>query len=466
MTTNSKGTLKVISHPGKAKASVKIVPVAASTKGEKGLETLSPEAPKGIQASTTASAFSFDEAGSNRFSLDIAPDDIDQISSEQPLTLKSNQAIAKDESLLVCYKDAATGLYVPNGFGYKVRGGAELKLIKVPDGAQPGAKDLFGAVQMLVFKFAGKIGFENPYPLLRAAWVNDDGLAEYDNGEVTQLRDKVKQAQRILLLVHGFTGDTRFMVVGQSVLKSVQAGFVDYDLVLTYDYESINTTIQDSARQLKAKLAQIGLGPDHGKTVHLVAHSLGTQVSRWFVEQEGGNKIVEQVVLLGPPNNGTSLAVVQKWLTYLVGLGLNGLLSAVSPALALAKLVHALSVVVGGVEKIDTTLDQLEPNSEFYQGLNGSPDPQVPYHVIIGDTSKVNGKGESVTLLQRLYPSISLLFAGQPNDIAISVNSAQTVATLDRTPSPSVRVVACDHLSYFSIKSSIKEIAKALASGE
>ena len=115
----------MISHPGKAKASVKIVPVAASTKGEKGLETLSPEAPKGIQASTTASAFSFDEAGSNRFSLDIAPDDIDQISSEQPLTLKSNQAIAKDESLLVCYKDAATGLYVPNGFGYKVRGGAE-----------------------------------------------------------------------------------------------------------------------------------------------------------------------------------------------------------------------------------------------------------------------------------------------------------------------------------------------------
>jgi pimeloyl-ACP methyl ester carboxylesterase len=458
--SSSQPSMKIKKQVGSGSARIEMRPFEAGAK-DIGLGAV----PSGVVSAAqidAASPFAIDESGSNRFSIPVTnPADADMISAEQPLRLKADRNIKKSESLLVCYKDPTTGLYLPNGFGVAARGGAEISLTKIPDGAQPGTKDLLGAAQMLVFKFASKLGFENPYPLLRSANVNEKGEAQYNDDSVSQLKEKVKKAKRILLLVHGFTGDTRFMVVGQAVLTS-QLNVAPYDLVLTYDYETINTTIQESALQLKNKLAEIGLVAGVDKTVHLMAHSLGTQVCRWFVEQLGGKDIVQRVVLLGSPNNGTSLAVLQKWLTYLVGLGLNGLLTVIAPGAVLAQLVHALSVLVGGVEKLDTTLDQLEPNSDFYKVLNISADPKIPYDIFIGNTKKITTQGQQAKLLQKLYPAFDVLFGGQPNDFVISVDSAQIIATLNRDPAPIVTVTQCDHISYLSTQTTLEAIAKAL----
>ena len=50
---------------------------------------------------------------------------------------------------------------------------------------------------------------------------------------------------------------------------------------------------------LRQRLESVGLGKDHGKTLHIVAHSMGGLVSRWFIEREGGKDIVNHLIHAG-----------------------------------------------------------------------------------------------------------------------------------------------------------------------
>ena len=155
-----------------------------------------------------------------------------------------------------------------------------------------------------------------------------------------------------------------------------------YDLVLTFDYENLQDPIADTARALKDRLAAVGLGPDHGKSLDVIAHSMGGLVSRWFIEREGGNRVVRRLVMLGTPNNGSPWPRVQDWATTALAVGLNELSKVAWPASVMAGLVQA-------VEVVDVTLDQMVPDSGFLKDLYASPDPKVPYIMIVGNTSLI-----------------------------------------------------------------------------
>jgi hypothetical protein len=397
--------------------------------------------------------------------------DLAALSPEQPV--RAQAASADAASVVVAYDDAS-GLYLPVGAGSH----GDLRIATLPPQGidQTRSRSIGGMLTMAAYKLAGNSGLvENPYPLLRSAHTEPDGTVRYDEDGIDALRARVAAAQRIAVLVHGFTGDSRGMVPAMSLLARQPGGPAPHDLVLAYDYENLNSRIQDSSVALGQRLAAIGLSAGHGKTVNLIAHSLGTQVSRWWIEREGGAGVVQKAVLLGPPNAGTPLAVLQDWLFYLVGLGLNGLLSAVAPWTILTWAVRALSAAVTGVEKIDTTLDQLKPNSDFYRDLNASPDPRIPYHVINGDTfqiahAPIRTNDKAAALFQAVFSQrtrdrlMSLAFGNRPNDLAISQTSAESVAQLNRNPAPRVSVVACDHLTYFDAASpGLATLAQALA---
>jgi hypothetical protein len=182
--------------------------------------------------------------------------------------------------------------------------------------------------------------------------------------------------------------------------------------------------------------------------------------------------------MMGPPNNGSPLAVLQEWATYLIGLALNGLLTLINPASVLVYLVRFASAAAAGFEKIDTTIDQLKVNSEFYKDLNGSGDPKVAYYVVVGDTKQIEvsatgteDQGNALARVARRVFSprtghriLSLAFANRPNDMALSVASAEIVATLTpaRNPIPAVAVVDCDHISYFDTEAGLKALSIAL----
>jgi len=286
---------------------------------------------------------------------------------------------------------------------------------------------------------------------------------------------KVAAARRILLYVHGIIGDTRMLAssarTGWLGLASPPRGLAGhYDLILTFDYESINTTIEQTARDLKQRLAAVGLGPDHGKTLHVVAHSMGGLVSRWFIEREEGNRVVQQLVLVGTPSGGSPWPTVQDWAFAGLALALNGLTAVAWPVKAIGSLVSA-------TESIDVSLDEMNPKSEFLAALAGSADPGVPYSVLAGNTSviaaaKQNDPGQSQSRLARLWGKIKktnwvhagadLAFFNQPNDIAVSVTSIRNVPD-SRTPKPVKVEVPCDHVSYFSTQGGLQALADALA---
>ncbi|HEY0602361.1 MAG TPA: caspase family protein [Herpetosiphonaceae bacterium] len=398
------------------------------------------------------------------------------VTPEQPLMVRIDQSLSDDEQLLPVGFDGE--LFLPLGLAQRDGGTTEVRLDRLP-APVVGARSLTGSIRILFQKVVtqriGKyMGWKYDYPILAAAYVADDGKVSYwpRPGDVKQ---RVATADRILIYIHGIIGDTRGMAASARVLDGKLAPpppalLSRYDLILTFDYENINTTIEETARALKQRLQAVGLGPGDGKHVHIVAHSMGGLVSRWFVEREGGNRIVEKLVLLGTPNAGSPWPTVQTWATAALGLALNSLPVIGWPG-------SVLSSLLGAIETADVTLDQMAPGSPFFEALDASDDPGIPYVVLAGNTSLIpaalaptNGDGDSgllsrllskLTLPNALHAATALAFFGQPNDIAVSVRSITNIND-QRSPQPVVREIACDHITYFSTVAGLQALAEAL----
>ena len=244
------------------------------------------------------------------------------------------------------------------------------------------ARSLGGAIKIFFQKVISKeVGLDFAYPILGAADVAPDG-AVTPVRDTFQVRDRVAKANRILLFVHGIIGDTESMVPSVQLAKLADARPLAslYDLVLTFDYENLNTTIEDNGRKLKARLEEVGLRAGHGKALDIAAHSMGGLVSRWFIEREGGNQIARRLVMLGTPNGGSPWPRIVDWATVALALGLNHLTAIAWPA-----------SVVGGlaarIENPTVALNEMLPSSKVLADLKASADPGIPYVMLAGNTS-------------------------------------------------------------------------------
>jgi pimeloyl-ACP methyl ester carboxylesterase len=336
------------------------------------------------------------------------------------------------------------------------------------------SRSLTGAIKIFFLKaFSKAVGQDFQYPILGAADVSPDGAVTAIR-DPYQVKDRVAKAQRILVFVHGITGDTRSMVPSVQLAKLADAKPLAslYDLILTFDYENLSTTIEENARLFKTRLEAVGLAAGHGKTLDIAAHSMGGLVSRWFIEREGGNQIARRLVMLGTPNGGSPWPKVTDWALVALTLGLNHLTAIPWPP-----------AVVGGlaarIEKPTVTLNEMLPTSQVLADLKQSPDPGIPYVLIAGNTSIIPpavatpdaGKQSVLARLVARLTSPELLhkvanpfFLGEVNDIAVSVSSMENIAA-GRTSPFSVHPVGCDHLSYFSDPAGLKALAEVLSAG-
>jgi pimeloyl-ACP methyl ester carboxylesterase len=229
---------------------------------------------------------------------------------------------------------------------------------------------------------------------------------------------------------------------------------------LAFDYENLNTPIQELGQQLGQRLAAVGLGPNHGKTLHIVAHSMGGLVSRSFIEQAGGKHVVQHLIMVGTPNGGSPWSTVQEWAFTALRLVLNGLAVSGMPIAALGNL-------LAGVEAIDVNLDQMNPKSEFLDSLRQSDDPGIPYTIIAGNTSIIKPANQEtrsiiLRLVNRLGKSaVEFPFWGEANDIFCTVSSIKYLPP-DRSPSPQVLEAACNHLDYFHDLHGLQALAGAI----
>ncbi len=171
-------------------------------------------------------------------------------------------------------------------------------------------RSLSGAIKIFFQKVITRVfGIKFEYPILGVADVSPDGSVNAIR-DTAQVRKRVAAAKKILLFVHGIIGDTQSMVPSVPVLRQARRPTCQplaslYDVILTFDYENLNTTIEDNGRALKVRLQAVGLGAGHGKALDIAAHSMGGLVSRWFIEREGGNQVARRLVMLGTPNGGS-----------------------------------------------------------------------------------------------------------------------------------------------------------------
>lgn len=393
---------------------------------------------------------------------------IEKVTPKDPLFLSVNQPLNEHEYILPVAQDG--DFWLPLGQGSRKDGRTEIRIdrLPVPGEQSSGEKtrSLSGAIRIYFQKVVyHNLGHESPYPKLRVAHIAEDGTVCYiEDGQ--QIKASVAKARRIVLYIHGIIGDTESMIPSvrhAKVKVNGQLKSLDqiYDLVLTFDYESLNTPIKELGKQLKDKLVAIGLQPNHGKKLHIVAHSMGGLVSRSMIEQWGGDRIVQHLIMLGTPNAGSSWAAVQDMATFALAAGLNGLSSVIFP-------VKVLGNLVALIEGVDINLDEMHPTkSSFLQELKDCADPGCPYSIIAGNTSLIPQQIEKINRLQAALQrtwqrAIDLPFMQEVHDIAVTVKSIMSVPA-GRSPAAYIQdQVACDHLSYFRHPAGLEALAKAV----
>lgn len=398
------------------------------------------------------------------------------ITREMPLKLLIDASLREDHLLAVAYDGE---FFLPIGRGIAQGAKTEILVHHLPSGTP--SRSLGSALRIFFRKVTReKLGqpFEE-YPVLAAAQAVKNAKSnvwdiQYEtDGEL--LKAKVAQAQKILLYVHGIIGDTKsmlpsFQTATTSLDEQLRSLQEHYDLVLAFDYDSLNTDIRETARLLEKKLVAIGLNSNHGKELRIVAHSMGGLICRWFIEYGEGQQIVQHLVMLGTPNAGSPWAVVQDWAFTALTLGLNQLPSIVWGAKIIAQLLDFLDC------EATKALDQMQPKSEVLRALSEGQDPHIQYTIIAGDRSLAKAALEqhhqASSPIQRLLAKlrgqvvdtvVDAVFFQVPNDIAVSLSSIKSIP-VNRSPQPIFLEpdVACDHLTYFTHPAGLAALADVL----
>lgn len=344
---------------------------------------------------------------------------------------------------------------LPVGFAERTENGhALVRITHLPDTTDERRRSLSKALKLCFLKLT----LQKKH-IRTLCWV--DYTSDTAERRPDDLKDKVKGANRILLLVHGIIGDTGAMA--ESMRPLVQKGpdgQVAFDLVLTFDYENLNTPIQNTAGFLEAMLRdEAGIHADSGKKITIVAHSMGGLVSRIFIENMKGNMVVEHLVMAGTPNGGSAISKIVTYRDYAIPL--------LTLLVNLPWGIPAAATVLGVLQQsknLTVTLSQMDyDRSDDLKNLNKGPDPHVRYSIIAGNLhAYLKQHPDRISLMDKAYQLGGKLFYDDtPNDIAVSLDSIRSVPA-DRTPPPQCIETACHHLNYFEVDGGWEIIVEVL----
>ena len=399
--------------------------------------------------------------------LNIAKTDLAQVDAKNPITIQLPDKLNEDEYLIPYSFDG--DYYLPVGFAQKNPDGSTNIAIErlVPsklvsgsendgslDGTSGKTRGLFSTIRIVFQKIVGqKLGWGYDYPKLVAVERDPQTQAAvYSNLTHLEIAAKLKNFKKILVVLHGFTGETRTQFLpstggsGSPLLDLADKH--GYQMILAYDYDSLNTPIKETAQALKTKLAAAGIGQGHGKTVHLMAHSMGGVVARWFIENEGGNTIINHLIMVGTPNGGTPWPNVLDMLKLAASFALNKITLPGIPVAIIGWLLDKAKLV----GDVDVVTNDLKTKSVFMDELANSPDPALPYTIIAGNTKLINTNNQKQIkgLMDRLNlpglanKTITSLLFGSDNDLVVSKASMGAVPGT-RNPLPQLNEAACDH---------------------
>lgn len=410
-----------------------------------------------LRGGNDMSAVAFAEGLSNSPPLDVLEIEnaTGTVSRDKPLKIKLKN-IKENELVLPFGFDKDTGLYIPLGFSDD-EGTVHithLPQVDVAEIARGLGDSALSAMKIYFRKIIQPIIGNYDYPMLRMVNFEEKSEEYIHETDKEKIQKAVAEAKSIVLYVHGLIGSTMSDV--KSLARAAKAegeeGVIGgYDLVLTFDYESLNTTIETTAADLAKMLKEVGIEAGCGKRFDIMAHSMGCLVSRYFVEKLSGHQIVKTLYLFGAPNNGSTLAELKNMIGSGITLAVNGL-SFLQPYIL------PLSVLGKGLDTMLVTIGELDPKSAFITDLNNAPDTGVRYYATAGNVELLKEKQpqqhgfyQKVVQMLKKSPDIMIdtLF-GEPHDLAVPVRSVRNIGNQTNVQ---FREIACDHFSFFEVNS-------------
>lgn len=390
--------------------------------------------------------------GQNESILELTDIQNPEILKNNPLEIELDVDLAKGEMLLPLAFDG-DDILLTGDPSKDETGRTHISITQIP--VIPDNRRSLGRALKLYF-FKAYLKQDNLNQLCWIEYLSDGSFQRHRSG----VAEKVAAAKNVVLLIHGIIGNTDSIVEGLRLAKDAEGNSINqkFDLVLTYDYENLSTPISETAVKLKQQLAAAGLRENDNKRLTLVVHSMGGLVSRWFIEREGGNKVVDHLVMFGTPNVGSPFGLVGS------ARQLSSLLTTLAINLfpAFAPFGGTLIYLLNRSQKLTPTLEQMNPASQFITTLNTSPDPGVPYTIVAGDIRDF--KETSAQLAARLVAKLGTgivfdaLYQQAAHDIAVS---SESICGVDehRTPAPKKSTVICHHLNYFVSDAGLKAMA-------
>lgn len=300
-----------------------------------------------------------------------------------------------------------------------------------------------GAVsRTLELFFLSKTGRPSPQLGLHRVTI-DDGKPTYHPLEAKDIHP----GQRALLAVHGFASGT----LGQ--IRTLAAHLDGYDHLLTYDYESLGTPIDDSAAALAAALRRAGFARDDRRTLHIVAHSMGGLVARAALERHGAH--ADRLVMAGTPNGGTRLFDTINGALAFANLALNTYLA---PTLGVP-----LGVLIDQIQRAAKGPADLRADSPLLRALTAPQPGATPYLLIAGDGGlALDATAGRFKRLAAKATGLALdaLF-GEAHDLVVGASDMRAIQD-GRHPALTVHPTACNHFDYLLDPSSLTALATFL----
>jgi pimeloyl-ACP methyl ester carboxylesterase len=129
------------------------------------------------------------------------------------------------------------------------------------------------------------------YPLGMLGERKRPGLAEVWDAQGTPI-----------LLVHGFVDNRSIFTVLRRALR--RRGF---ERVVSLNYSVLTNDVATAAAHLQEQVEQVCQETGYER-VHVIGHSLGGIVARYYVQRLGGDARIHTLVTLGAPHRGTQTA--------------------------------------------------------------------------------------------------------------------------------------------------------------
>jgi len=346
---------------------------------------------------------------------------------------------------------------------------AMVSIDHLPAQADDGRRSVTRALKFVLLRTV----FKDRFDVFKLRWV--DYSISKRRRKTKGLEDKVTGANKILLLIHGIIGDTKFM--------ADQAEFAvqekDFDLVLTYDYENLGTDIDVIAGKLHQDLIDVGLGSDHNKKLTIVAHSMGGLVSRHMIENiRNDDGSVEKLMMFGTPNGGSRFGLApdfidekipekykelvrnqaKAWYKFALGFALNLLPGYVKTILEYVVKLAKLDEIES--PDILNTLSMMSPENSFIQDLIAQDKAKkTSYFIIAGDiTNYESSGGWFKRFVDKIQVGVGkVVYYNIPNDIAVGTEDIRKVKGLESDFETNTAIVPGHHLNYFDNPPSVEK---------